>query len=210
MRKLAACGLLIFSLSSCGGAASEQSSRTLPIYGNFTVETSPEGKTDTIYHTVGPFEFYDQDSVRVTEESTRGKVYVADFFFTSCQEICIPMAGQMLRVNQAYGSHPDFMILSHSIDPDFDTVAVLKQYANKLNLPDSTSWRFLTGGTTDVYRLGEERYMVTAHQDERAPGGLLHSGHFLLVDGQGRIRGVYDGTDQNAVDQLIADIDLLL
>jgi protein SCO1/2 len=201
---------LVFSACGSAGESGRGSTNKLPIYGNFIIEEGPDGQADTIYHTVGDFSFYDQDSALITQETTKGKVYVADFFFTTCQEICIPMAGQMLRVNNAWGNNPDFMILSHSIDPTFDTVAVLKQYAEKLNLADSTRWRFLTGNQTDVYELGEKKYMVTAHQDSTAPGGVLHSGHFLLVDKLGRIRGVYDGTDPDAVDQLIADIDLLL
>ena len=204
--------LFIAAIAAFGCGSTEENNRkaALPIYGNFTLEEGKNGEIDTLYHTIGNFSFYNQDSTLITEKSTLGKVYVADFFFTSCQEICIPMAGQMLRVHEAYANNTEFMILSHSIDPEFDTVPELKKYANKLDIPDSTNWHFLTGQLTNVFELGEKKYMVTAHEDNTAPGGVLHSGHFLLVDRKGRIRGVYDGTDPNAVDQLIAEIKILL
>lgn len=192
---------LVLLAVSCG----QKKEATLPIYGETSISES-----DTTHHTVGEFSFYNQDSVLITEETVEGKVYVADFFFTTCPTICIPMAKQMLRVYEKWGDHPNFMILSHSIDPEFDTVPVLKQYANGLGVADGSSWHFLTGGLTDVYQLGEKRYFVTAQQDEQAPGGVIHSGAFLLIDPQGRIRGVYDGTDPAKVDQLMLDIDKLL
>lgn len=193
--------LLASALIACN-----QKREELPVYG----ETATT-ETDTVYHTIGEFAFYDQDSSLVTDETVAGKVYVADFFFTTCPTICIPMAKQMLRVYEEYGNNPDFMILSHSIDPEYDTVPVLKQYANGLGVADSSNWRFLTGGVnTDVYTLGEKKYLVTARQDEQSPGGVLHSGAFILIDQQGRIRGVYDGTDPAKIDLLMQDIDNLL
>ena len=193
--------LTILSVVAC----TQEKRDALPVFG----ETSTTG-SDTVYHTIGEFAFYNQDSVLITEQAVGGKVYVADFFFTTCPTICIPMARQMLRVYDKWGDNPDFMILSHSIDPEFDTVGVLKQYARGLGVEEGSSWHFLTGGETDVFTLGEKRYFVTTKQDERAPGGVLHSGAFILVDKKGRIRGVYDGTDPAKVDQLIADIDKLL
>ncbi|EMR03490.1 BsSco [Cesiribacter andamanensis AMV16] len=182
-----------------------QSDQELPIWG----ERSTQG-TDTVYHSIRNFAFYNQDSARISDQTVAGKVYVADFFFTSCPSICIEMAKQMLRVWERFGQHPDFMILSHSLDPEFDTQPVLKQYARGLGVPDGGSWHFLTGGETDVYELGQQQYFVTAKQDQKAPGGVLHSGAFVLVDQQGRIRGVYDGTDPARVDQLMLDIQKLL
>lgn len=186
-------------------ACNEPKGESLPIYGETSTTDS-----DTIYHTIGNFGFYDQDSTLITDESVEGKVYVADFFFTSCPSICIPMAKQMLRVHKRFGDHPDFMILSHSLDPEYDTVPVLKQYASGLGIEAGDRWHFLTGGETDVFSLGEQQYFVTAKQDQQAPGGVLHSGAFVLVDQQGRIRGVYDGTNAEKVDQLMLDIDRLL
>lgn len=196
--------LLLLVLGSLLGC-SEQKQESLPIYG----ETASSG-TDTTYHTISNFAFYNQDSALITDETVAGKVYVADFFFTSCPSICIPMAKQMLRVYDKYGDHPDFLILSHSLDPEFDTVPVLKQYASGLGMETDGSWHFLTGGNTDVFELGEKQYFVTAKQDQQAPGGVLHSGAFILVDQQGRIRGVYDGTNPAKVDQMMLDVERLL
>ncbi len=197
----------LFALLLLGALACSQEKKVeeLPIYG----ETETVG-TDTTYHTIGAFAFYNQDSSRITQQTVAGKVHVADFFFTTCPSICIPMAKQMLRVYHEFKDHPDFMILSYSIDPQFDTVAVLQQYAHGLGVPEGGNWHFLTAGETDVFELGEKRYFVTARQDEKAPGGVLHSGAFILVDQKGRVRGAYDGTDPAKVDQLILDIKKLL
>lgn len=203
MKNLPTLHLLLLCLLAV--ACGQDKEKALPIYGETQATDS-----DTTYHTIGDFSFYNQDSLLITEESVAGKVYVADFFFTTCPTICIPMAQQMLRVYEKWGNHPDFMILSHSIDPEFDTVPVLKQYASGLDVAEGSSWHFLTGQQTDVFQLGEKRYFVTAQQDEQAPGGVLHSGAFILIDQQGRIRGVYDGTDPARVDQLMLDIEKLL
>jgi protein SCO1 len=197
--------LLLLSLLWGAGACNEASQKELPIWG----ETTTSG-TDTVYHTIRNFAFYNQDSVLIDDAAVAGKVYVADFFFTSCPSICIAMAKQMLRVWERFGDDPRFMILSHSLDPEFDTQPVLRQYARALGVAEGGSWHFLTGELTDVYSLGQQQYFVTAMQDEKAPGGVLHSGAFILIDQQGRIRGVYDGTDPAKVDQLMLDIDRLL
>jgi protein SCO1/2 len=197
--------LMLLVLGAFACSEQKQAKDELPVFGE-TVTT----ETDTTYHTIGDFAFYNQDSVLITDETVAGKVYVADFIFTTCPSICIPMAKEMLRVYAKYGNNPDFMILSHSIDPDYDTVPVLKEYANRLGVADSSNWHFLTGGETDVFSLGEKRYFVTAQKNEKAPGGVLHSGAFILIDGRGRIRGVYDGTDPAEVDKLMLDADKLL
>lgn len=166
--------------------------------------------TDTVYHTIDSFVFVDQDSNRVSRATVDGKVYVADFFFTTCPSICPIMATQMLRVYEKYKDREDFMILSHSIDPEYDTVALLRDYAQRLGVTEGSNWRFLTGTETDVYELGEGKYFATAQPDQTAPGGYLHSGAFLLIDRLGRIRGHYDGTKPEEVDKLMNDIDILL
>jgi protein SCO1 len=185
----------------------------LPIMGHTLYqEREVDGNTviDTVYHTIDNFVFHDQDSNRVTRETVEGKVYVADFFFTTCPSICPIMTTQMVRVYDAYKEYDDFMILSHTIDPTYDTVGLLKDYANRLGIEEDANWRFLTGTETDVYELGEGKYFATTQPDETAPGGFLHSGAFLLVDRQGRIRGHYDGTRPEQVDQLMGDVALLL
>ncbi len=205
--------ILALLLSGLAACQSGNKKEELPIMGRTTYEEHVvDGETvvDTIYHTVDNFVFYDQDSNRVSRETVEGKVYVADFFFTTCPSICPVMATQMLRVHERFKNRDDFMILSHSIDPEYDTVALLYDYASRLGVAEDANWRFLTGNETDVYELGESKYYATAQPDATAPGGFLHSGAFLLVDRKGRVRGHYDGTVPEEVDKLMNDIAILL
>lgn len=154
------------------------------------------------------FQFTNQDNQVVTSDTFKGKVYVADFFFTSCPTICPIMKSQMVRVYDAYLSEPELLLLSHSIDPDHDTVAVLHNFAEGLEV-DSEKWHFVTGEKGAIYSMAKH-YMLGVKEEKQAPGGYIHSGSFCLVDRQGRIRGYYDGTDTDEVDQLIADLRQLL
>lgn len=184
----------------------------LPVMGRSQlVEREVDGKTvmDTIPHTIADFQFLNQDSTLVSNETLEGKIYVADFFFTSCPSICPIMKSQLIRIYKEFETENDLRLVSYSIDPKFDTVAVLSEYAERLGV-SSDRWHFLTGDQDDIYKLGESSYMVTAAEDESAPGGFLHSGAFLLVDKQRRVRGVYDGTVEEEVDTLMDDIRTLL
>ncbi len=176
----------------------------LPFLGN----TIYEG-TDTIYHTVQDFQLVDQDSSIVTNETFSNRIYVADFFFTSCPTICPKMKAQMLRVYDKYKDNEEFGILSHTIDPAYDTVALLKDFADRLGVSSDT-WKFLTGDQDYIYDLAEGSYISLADEDSNAPGGFVHSGAFLLVDKDRRIRGFYDGTVPEQVDVLMYDIERLL
>ena len=202
--------ILIFMLFSCEN--SEKSNDSLPYLGRHDYqekEVNGTLVTDTVYHTIADFSFVNQDSQVIDNDLTRGKVYVADFFFTSCPTICPVMKSQMLRVYEEYKDNSEFIILSHTIDPEYDTVALLNDYARRLGV-SSNSWHFLTGNKEKIYDIGQNSYMVTAKEDENEPGGYLHSGAFVLVDQQGRIRGIYDGTVEEDVDKLINDIPILL
>ncbi len=184
----------------------------MPVLGNKKItekEVNGEVVKDTIFHTIRDFAFVDQDSSLVTNETFNNQVYVADFFFTSCPTICPVMKQQMLRVYEAYEQEPEVAILSHTIDPKHDTVAVLKDFAERLGVK-SEKWHFVTGNKDSIYDIGETSYLVVANEDENAPGGYIHSGAFLLVDKQRRIRGVYDGTIPEQVDILINDIGRLI
>jgi len=165
-------------------------------------------ENDTVYHSIGDFKFVDQDSNWVTNETFEGNIYVADFFFTSCPTICPIMKTQMLRVYDSTKNMDDVLILSHTIDPKHDTVAVLKAFAERLGV-SSDRWHFVTGEKEDLYKIGQTSYMVSAVEDPTEPGGFIHSGAFVLVDKQQRVRGVYDGTKADQVDRLIKDIDVL-
>jgi len=180
----------------------------LPILGrDKIVETEVNGEVvfDTIPHKIADFQFVDQDSMIITNDTFKGQVYVADFFFTTCPTICPVMKQQMLRVYEAYESDPEVAILSHTIDPEYDSVELLADFAGKLGVKAS-KWHFVTGLKEEIYEIGEGSYMVIANEDESAPGGYIHSGAFLLIDQQRRVRGVYDGTVPEQVDLLIKDI----
>jgi protein SCO1/2 len=167
------------------------------------------GKVDTIYHQIPAFRFLNQDSVWVSEKDMAGKIYIADFFFTSCPTICPKMKTQLLRIYERYAENDVIRILSHSIDPTYDTPSVLKQYATRLQVK-SPRWNMLTGDKAAIYKLGEKSYMVTAQEDKNEAGGFVHSGAFILVDKNRHIRGIYDGTQEAEVNHLIEDIEILL
>lgn len=166
---------------------------------------------DSVYHQIPEFAFVNQDSVVVSSKDFDDKIYVADFFFTSCPTICPTMKTQLLRVYEKYKDNPKVGILSHTIDPRHDTVAVLKSYRDRLGVKGET-WQFVTGKQADIYEIGEKSYMVTAQEDAAAvdEGGFIHSGAFLLVDSKRHIRGMYDGTKEKEVSKLLRDMDLLL
>lgn len=191
-------------------ACQKENQGKLPILGRQEYK-EVNGKLDTIYHTVPSFEFVDQDSMVVTEATFEGKVYVADFFFGTCPTICPVMKQQMLRVYERFRENPEFAILSHTIDPDHDTVAYLKDYSMRLGVEDNTVWHFVTGDKDAIYEIGSAKgYLVPVGEDEDAPGGFIHSGAFILVDKERRIRGFYDGTKAMEVDALMNDIPKLL
>lgn len=174
--------------------------KPLPIFGERQVSG-----TDTIYHTIAPFQFVNQDSVVVTNQTFQDKIYVADFFFTTCRTICPIMKTQMMRVYEATQSMPDVLILSHTIDPEYDTVALLHDFAERLGV-DSKRWHFVTGVKDSIYKIAQTSYYVTAMEDKTEPDGFIHSGAFMLIDQQQRVRGKYDGTKEEDVNRLIVDI----
>ncbi|WP_339877227.1 SCO family protein [uncultured Algoriphagus sp.] len=205
--------LLLISLLFSQCTPSEEKSKALPKLGNWHVdEKTVDGKVvqDTVYHTIADFSFTNQDGETITNESVKGKVYVADFFFTTCPTICPIMKKEMIRVYEKFGDNPNFKILSHTIDPKHDTVEVLKDYSQKLGIENAKTWSFLTGEAEKIYELGQTSYITTAQEDQNEAGGFLHSGAFLLIDQEGHIRGVYDGTKTDQVDQLMQDIPKIL
>ncbi len=202
--------LLLISVFLIGFSCKTESENTvsaeLPILGERYVDDNQ----DTVYHQIADFAFVNQVGDTISNEDMAGKIYVADFFFTSCPTICPIMKKEMLRVYEKYQDQANFRILSHSIDPTHDSQEVLKDYAEKLGIQDASTWNFLTGDQEKIFEIGQTSYLTTAMADQQEPGGFLHSGAFLLVDGKGRIRGVYDGTKSDQVDRLLADIPKLL
>ncbi len=160
-------------------------------------------------HTVLDFKLINQLGDTVTLTNLKGKIYVADFFFTTCQSICPKMTSQLTRVAKTYKDNEKVMIVSHTVDPETDSVATLKQYA-EANGVNAKQWLMLTGDSKQIYGLARKSYFAVL--DEPSPEGpdFVHTENFVLVDAHGRLRGFYDGTSKQAVDKLIADIDLLL
>ncbi|MCE7863824.1 MAG: SCO family protein [Bacteroidetes bacterium CHB5] len=191
-------GLFLFLIP--GLLASCTNEKPLPIFGERMVQGA-----DTIYHTIAPYQFVDQDSVVVSNATFKDQIYVADFFFTSCRTICPIMKTQMLRVYEATAEMPDVKILSHTIDPEYDTVALLHDFAERLGVT-SARWHFVTGAKDSIYKIAQTSYFATAMEDKSEPDGFIHSGAFLLIDKKQRIRGKYDGTKEEEVNKLIADI----
>ena len=207
MKKLIGIIAIIAILSAC----KSHSTKTLPIYGRRTpVSNTVNGQTttDTIYQTIPPFKFVNQYGDSVGSKEVKGKIYVADFFFTSCPSICPIMQRNMLNVYNAYKNSSDVKIISYTIDPKYDSVKVLKQYADKLGIAGN-SWWLLQGKKEQTYSLAKENYLVSVNSDPTVAGGYVHQGYFVLVDKKSRVRGAYDGTNVQQVSQLIDDIKTL-
>lgn len=197
--KLALAGSLL-ALSAC---SEKKPSMLLPVYGEKTLNG-----TDTVYHRIGHFSLTDQAGQNVNEQTVKGRIYVANFFFATCQSICPEMSTNLTTVQAAFAGDDSLLILSHSVNPLHDTVEVLKGYASIYNA-DEKKWHLLTGDKKQIYDLAKTSYLVNALEDDGTPEGFLHSEMLLLIDTQGRIRGMYDGTDKAQVQRLIGDIKLL-
>jgi protein SCO1/2 len=203
--------ILLWNCSS--EKSSEDTDRPLPKLGNWYInEFEMEGKIvkDTVFHKIANFSFINQEGKEISNLSVEGKVYVADFFFTTCPTICPIMKTQMLRVYEKFKEEPDFLILSHTLDPVHDTAELLKDYAYRIGVENDQTWHFLTGDQEKIFEIGQTSYLTTAMEDQTEPGGILHSGAFVLVDQKGHIRGVYDGTKEDQVNKLMRDIPKLL
>lgn len=176
--------------------------RVLPVYG-------PADENEKVNHRVSNFSLTDQDGKVVSQKNFEGKIYVADFFFTTCPSICPRMTGQMQRVYEKYKDRADVMFLSHTVNPEKDTPEVLAEYARKHNA-DISKWIFATGDKKQIYELARNSYLVDASQGDGSENDFVHTQNFALVDKDKRIRGYYDGTDEKDVDKLIAEINVLI
>ncbi|MDY0077644.1 MAG: SCO family protein [Bacteroidales bacterium] len=199
MKKLFILLLLFFWVAAC-----TRQPEKLPVFGKTTIVGN-----ETLHSTIRPFSFVNQDSLTITEKTFDGKIYVTDFIFLSCQGICPVMTQQLKRVYDLYASNPHIYFLSHSIDPANDTIPRLKAYADELGI-DHEKWSFVTGDKDSIFSMASDSYFATAFADSTAPGGFIHSGVFLLIDTRKHIRGAYDGTNPEVVDQLMEDIEILL
>lgn len=196
--------LTLIIIASC--KQEKKTALLLPVFGNKKVLNAES--LDTTYHTINPFLFKNQYNENVTEQTTKSKIYVADFFFVSCQSICPQMSSMLVNVQKAFDKDDSVLILSHTVNPMHDTVEVLNGYAQQYGATKN-KWHFLTGNKKEIYDLAKNSYLVNAFEDDGSPEGFLHTELFVLVDPERRIRGYYDGTDSVAVSKLIEDIKLL-
>jgi protein SCO1/2 len=198
--------MIIMQLFSCG----DQEKR-LPMIPDGVKTTIIDGKEviDTIYKSIPEFSYYNQDSVLINNNLFDGKIYVADFFFTSCPTICPVMHRNMMKVFEKYKDHPDVMLLSHTIDYKYDKPSKLKAYKTKLGA-DGKQWQFVWGTKEAIYSTAQHNYLVAVGEDKAAAGGYIHQGYLVLIDKHRRIRNAYDGTNEEQVRKLMIDMDILL
>ncbi len=201
---------IVLIVASCTNDSSKK--KVLPIVGERDVEykmVDGVEVADTIYHHVPSFDYINQDSVMIHSKDLKGKVWIADFFFTNCPSICPPMTTNMKRLNLMTTDLSDaIQFLSFSIDPKRDKPTRLREYI-KLNGIEAKNWLFFTGDQDETHLLAKE-FFNGAEQNKDIPGGFGHTPYFALVDHEGLVRGVYDGTDTEAVDRLAKDVRKLL
>ena len=193
-----------------------QPEKTLPIF--TPRDVNPQLVDTTIQHvgynhTIADFKFTNQNGKTITQEDYKNKIYVADFFFTTCPTICPIMADNMVWLQDKIKNMPDVLILSHSVTPDIDSVPVLKKYALEKGVLDN-KWNLVTGNKKDIYYIARKSYLAVETGKPEELYDMVHTENFVLVDKRGRIRGFYDGTNLDKptedgtknVTQLLEDI----
>ncbi|MCL9809636.1 SCO family protein [Flavobacterium luminosum] len=186
--------------------------KTLPIYTPSMV--NPELVDTTVqhianHHYIPDFAFTNQNGKTITSKDYEGKVYVADFFFTTCPTICPLMTDNMVWLQEQIKNNPKVMLLSHSVTPDIDSVPVLKAYAQKKGVIDA-KWNLVTGDKKDIYYIARKSYLAVKTGKPEELYDMVHTENFVLVDQKKRVRGFYDGTKREEVEKLLEDINLLL
>ena len=185
--------------------------KTLPIYNPSMV--NPELVDSTIqyiskYHSIADFSFTNQNGKTITQKDYEGKIYVADFFFTTCGSICPKMTTNLVEVQKAIINNPKVMLLSHTVFPETDSVSVLKKYAIKNGVIDS-KWNLVTGDKKQIYSLARKSYLAVKLGKPEELYDMVHTENFVLVDSKRRVRGFYDGTKKEDIARLIEDITFL-
>ena len=169
------------------------------------------GEKLPVLSTVRPFKFERHDGKWVTERDALGKVVVVEYFFTTCKGICPKMNRNMQDVYRAFKGKPDFLILSHTVDPETDSVARLRQYADSMGV-DISDWWFLTGPKAALYKSARESYLLDSQDNssKNISDQFIHTQFFALVDRKGQVRGIYDGLKKDEVEQMTKDLQHLL
>ena len=160
------------------------------------------------FHRIADFSLTNQNGKTVTQKDFKGKIYVADFFFTTCPNICIAMTDNLLKVQEKIKNNPNVMLLSHSVTPKIDSVPQLKKYAIEKGVIDK-KWNLVTGGKKEIYELARRSYLAVKEDGDGGPFDMIHTENFILVDPDRRIRGFYDGTDLEEIQRLLEELEIL-
>ncbi|WP_346881937.1 SCO family protein [uncultured Algibacter sp.] len=183
----------------------------LPIYQPNMVSTALVDSTIQYkkkYHKIADFKLTNQNGKTITQNDYHNKIYVADFFFTTCQSICPVMTDHMVQIQKEIINDNEIMLLSHSVTPSIDTVAQLKKYAVKKGVNDK-KWNLVTGDKKQIYQLARQSYLAVKNQGDGGPYDMVHTENFMLIDKKQQIRGFYDGTRQDDIVKLLDDIQIL-
>ena len=161
------------------------------------------------FHRIADFSLTNQNGKTVTQKDFKGKIYVADFFFTTCPNICIAMTDNLLKVQEKIKNNPNVVLLSHSVTPKIDSVPQLKKYAIEKGVIDK-KWNLVTGDKKEIYDLARKSYLAVKEDGDGGPFDMIHTENFILVDPDRRIRGFYDGTDLEEIQRLLEELEILI
>ncbi|MGI4872933.1 MAG: SCO family protein [Janthinobacterium lividum] len=217
----------LLALAGCGSGASPEASAAdgavvtmdtptetptvLPYAGNTERRAVPGHDSVTAHEALPAFDLPDQDGHRITNKTLAGKVYITDFFFATCPGICPKMQSELLKVYKQYSQDPRVVFVSHSIDPEHDSLPVLRDYARRLGVGTPGShWRFVRPASRPAAYGLAQAYFTAAQTDLKAPGGIAHGGTLALVDDQGYVRGTYDGLSDAETARLLRELPVLL
>jgi protein SCO1/2 len=185
--------------------------KKLPIYQPASVNSELVDSTiqyQKKYHKIADFSLINQNGETITQDDYKDKIYVADFFFTTCQTICPVMTKNMHEVQKAFIADNDVKMLSHTVTPEIDTVAQLKRYAQEKGV-NASKWNLVTGDKKQIYELARKSYLAVKDDGDGGSFDMIHTENFMLIDKERQIRGYYDGTDPKEIERLIEDIKTL-
>lgn len=198
-------------VSLCLISCNQASQKQLPIYNpsDFNPELVDRSLLNTSSnHTVADFKLINQNGKTITQENYKHKIYVVDFFFTSCPSICPIMTSNMAKLQDIFINNNEIMLLSLSVTPEIDSIPVLRTYADNKGVID-TKWNITTGDKKHIYELARKSYFAVVEQGDGGLQDFIHTPNFILVDKKKQIRGIYDGTDNTEIHRLIDDIKIL-
>jgi protein SCO1/2 len=161
------------------------------------------------FHRIADFSLTNQNGKTITQNNFGGKIYVADFFFTTCPTICIAMTENLLKVQEKIKNNPNVMLLSHSVTPEIDSIAQLKKYALEKGVIDQ-KWHLVTGEKKVIYELARKSYLAVKEDGDGGDYDMIHTENFILIDPQRRVRGFYDGTDLEEIKRLLEELEILI